>query len=218
VSREHLAAPGHIAGRAARGRGRRRRALARSPGVSLVRRGVGKPEANAQLCDKYLDEVGVLTHKGGPRSAAVCADVMHARVQSLRAVLGLDPASTARLLASLPPWQEVRTCSTACGSRTRSAWPRTTARQPIPARRAVQLSSRGSLVNDPPRLATAAPRSSPCRTIPRAFSPTDRRQPHPVRPRPPCHRSTLDVPPASTGRGGPPVATSARAWVTGATR
>jgi hypothetical protein len=57
-------------------------------------------EAQLRLVDEWIDEVGPLTAKGGPRAAMVLSDRLHARAASLRARLGLDPAAMAKLLAT----------------------------------------------------------------------------------------------------------------------
>jgi hypothetical protein len=57
-------------------------------------------EAQSQLVDAWIDEVGPLTAKGGPRAAMALSDRLHARAASLRARLGLDPQSMSKLLAT----------------------------------------------------------------------------------------------------------------------
>ena len=57
-------------------------------------------EAQSQLVDAWIDEVGPLTAKGGPRAAMALSDRLHSRAESLRARLGLDPASMSKLLAT----------------------------------------------------------------------------------------------------------------------
>jgi hypothetical protein len=57
-------------------------------------------EAKAQLVDAWLDEHGLLDDDGAPRPANNLADRLHGRAANLRAAMGLDPASFARLLAT----------------------------------------------------------------------------------------------------------------------
>jgi hypothetical protein len=63
-------------------------------------------EARARLVDDWLDaqataEVpGELSADGEPRGASALSSRLHARAESLRARLGIDPTAMARLLAS----------------------------------------------------------------------------------------------------------------------
>jgi hypothetical protein len=65
-----------------------------------------RAEARSYLLDTWLDErataltPGDLDEDGAARGAANLADKAHARAQSLRGSLGLDPSSMAKLLAS----------------------------------------------------------------------------------------------------------------------
>jgi hypothetical protein len=57
-------------------------------------------EAKAAVVDAWLDEHGLLTDDGEPRPANALSDRLHARANSLRGVLGLDPVSFSKLLAT----------------------------------------------------------------------------------------------------------------------
>ena len=65
-----------------------------------------KAEARSYLIDAWLDEQatvskpGDLDDDGNPRAAAALSDQLTKRAESLRARLGIDPGSMARLLAS----------------------------------------------------------------------------------------------------------------------
>jgi hypothetical protein len=58
-------------------------------------------EAQLQLLDAWLGERGLLDGEGNPRPAVNLLNQFEKRAESLRARLGLDPASWAKLLASL---------------------------------------------------------------------------------------------------------------------
>ena len=57
-------------------------------------------EAKARLVDDWLDEHGLLSEEGEPRSANTLSDRLHARAAHLRSTMGLDPVSFAKLLAT----------------------------------------------------------------------------------------------------------------------
>jgi hypothetical protein len=57
-------------------------------------------EAKASLVDDWLDEHGLLNEDGIPHPANALSDKLHARAQSLRSQMGMDPTSFARLLAT----------------------------------------------------------------------------------------------------------------------
>ena len=56
--------------------------------------------AQARLVAEYVDEVGPLTAKGGPRACMALLDRLHARSSTLGARLGLDPEGLSKLLAN----------------------------------------------------------------------------------------------------------------------
>ncbi|MDA8046505.1 MAG: hypothetical protein M0Z30_14905 [Actinomycetota bacterium] len=58
-------------------------------------------EARVRLVSDWLDTVGDLDEQGRPRPATVLLDRLEARAGKLRAALGLDPGSLARLMATV---------------------------------------------------------------------------------------------------------------------
>ncbi len=82
-------------------------ALANDPGSPVVYlsdvsygpavRAWARCEASLERLDAYLSDVGLLDEEGTPRPATRLRDRMETRSESLRARLGLDPLSRARL-------------------------------------------------------------------------------------------------------------------------
>jgi hypothetical protein len=57
-------------------------------------------EAKAQIVDEWLDANGLLDDEGNPRPANGLSDRLHGRAAHLRAAMGIDPTSFAKLLAT----------------------------------------------------------------------------------------------------------------------
>jgi hypothetical protein len=74
---------------------------AAAPQFAAARAGWARVEAQLVLLHRYLDEHGLLDDAGEPRPAATWAAKLEGRAQSLRAELGLSPASMAKLLGDL---------------------------------------------------------------------------------------------------------------------